>query len=308
MIDIKRILCPIDLSDASQHALEHAVAAAKWFEAHITLLHVYGTPQFVPAPEMPGYVPLVPSPEPEDTIEHLTERVRRFCSSVLIDRSVEILVRKGDPAKEIVRLAEQIPADLLVMGTHGRGGFERLFLGSVTEKVLRSTPSAVLTVPPRSKGPTAGPILYRRILCPIDFSDAATRALQHALSIARHTSARLTVLHVVEDFVDAPQLDVNVHFTVPEYRRYLEEDAIARLKAAVPDEARTWGIVEEQVTAGKASREILRVAAAVEAELIVMGVQGRGAVDRWVFGSTTHRIVREATCPVLTLRAASGEI
>lgn len=304
MIDIKRILCPIDLSDASRDALEHAVAAAKWFGAQITLLHVYGTaPPFVPAPEMPGYVPLVPSPEPQETIENITEDVRRFCSSVSIDGSPEIVVRQGDPAREIVRFAEEMAANLLVMGTHGRGGFERLFLGSVTEKVLRSTRSPVLTVPPRSKGPTAGPVLYKTILCAIDFSDASTRALQHALSIARRTSARLNLLHVVEGLIDALQLDVNVHFTVPEYRRYLEEDAMTRLKAAVPDDSRRWGTVEEQVTSGKASQEILRVAAAVDAELIVIGVQGRGAVDRWVFGSTTHRIVREATCPVLTLRA-----
>jgi nucleotide-binding universal stress UspA family protein len=78
---------------------------------------------------------------------------------------------------------------------------------------------------------------------------------------------------------------------------------MTRLKAAIPEEARTWCKPEERVASGKAYREILRVAAETNAELIVMGVHGRGAIDRWLFGSTTHHVLRETTCPALTLRA-----
>ena len=78
-------------------------------------------------------------------------------------------MREGDATKEIVLLADQLPADLLVLGTHGRSGFERLFLGSVTEKVLRTTRTPVMTIPPPVTQP--GPALYKTILCPLDFSE-----------------------------------------------------------------------------------------------------------------------------------------
>lgn len=123
-----------------------------------------------------------------------------------------------------------------------------------------------------------------------------------ALSLAKETDARLILLHVTEGFIEPAQLGVNVHFTVPEYRQYLEQDAMDRLKAAVPDEARVWCKPEERLTSGKAYREILRVAAEIKTELIVMGVHGRGAMNAWLFGSRTQHVVRHATCPVLTLR------
>jgi nucleotide-binding universal stress UspA family protein len=116
-----------------------------------------------------------------------------------------------------------MPADLLVMGTHGRSGFEALFLGSVTEKVLRSTRVPVLTVPPAVERVES--VVYKTILCPIEFWDASTRALEYALTLAQETGARLILLHVVEQLVDAPQLGEVSQFSVPEYRRYLEEDA-----------------------------------------------------------------------------------
>lgn len=131
MVDIQRILCPIDFSDASRHALEHAAAAARWHEARITVVHVDIT--LTPRDMTEGFV-VLPPVRPGNA----TEAVRRFCTPVLIAGSFEIVVTEGNAAKEIVRLAERMPADLLVMGTHGREGFERLFLGSVTEKVLRT--------------------------------------------------------------------------------------------------------------------------------------------------------------------------
>jgi nucleotide-binding universal stress UspA family protein len=90
---------------------------------------------------------------------------------------------------------------------------------------------------------------------------------------------------------------------VPEYGRQVKRDALTRLKAAIPSEARVWCTPEEFVTMGKAHREILRVATETGAELIVMGVQGRGAVDLMLFGSTTNEVIRTASRPVLTLRS-----
>jgi nucleotide-binding universal stress UspA family protein len=299
MAEIKRVLCPVDLSDTSRHALDHGFAFARWYRARLTVLHVLNVPlPATPAIGAPADLSGLPPLRPED----VAEDIRRFSGLTnRADPTAEVVVLEGSPVREILRQAEEMPADLLVMGTHGRSGFEALFLGSVTEKVLRSTRVPVLTVPPAVERVES--VVYKTILCPIEFSDASTRALEYALTLALETGARLILLHVVEQLVDEPQPGDVGHFSVPEYRRYLEEDARARLQSAVPEEARVWCTPEERVLAGKPYRVILEIAEQETAEVIVMGVHGKGALNRRLFGSTTHHVIREAHCPVLTLRA-----
>jgi nucleotide-binding universal stress UspA family protein len=299
MVSITRILCPVDLSDFSRDALRHALALAEWYDAQVTVCHVYSAPQpLLPVTGMPGNVPLPPPVKPDEIAEH----VRQFCASSFQEsgKPIEIVVTEGNASKEIVLLAEQLPADLLVLGTHGRSGFERLFLGSVTEKVLRTTRAPVMTIPPPVTQP--GPTLYKTILCPLDFSDASTRALEYAVSLAQEADARLILLHVIENLLGEEGASEMGHMRVSEYDRYLKVDAMARLKAVVPETASAWSTPEERVARGRAYREILKVARDEGVELIVMGVQGKSALTRLVFGSTTHHVIREAGCPVLTLR------
>lgn len=300
MTEISRILCPIDFSDTSRHALEHAFAFARWYEARVTVLHVLD----LPLPAMPPSgvlmdVSALPPLRPED----VAEEVRQFSGlSNGADRNrANIAVVKGDPVREILRRADEMPADLLVMGTHGRSGFEALFLGSVTEKVLRSTHVPVLTVP--AAVDRVESVVYKTILCPVEFSDPSTRALEYALTLAKETGARLILLHVIEELLDVSELGGYAHLSVPAYRRQLDEDSRTRLRSAVPEEARVWCTPEERVMSGKAYRVIREVAEQEKAEVIVMGVHGRGALSRRLFGSTTHHVIREARCPVLTLRA-----
>ena len=127
----------------------------------------------------------------------------------------EIIVRLGNVPKEITREAERLPADLLILGTHGRSGFERLFLGSVTEKVLRSTRVPVLTIPPPVQHP--GSPVYKTILCPVDFSDASIRALEYALSLAQQADARLILLHVIENVLGDIGAEQLGHLPLSEY-------------------------------------------------------------------------------------------
>jgi nucleotide-binding universal stress UspA family protein len=300
MVEIKRILCPIDFSEFSRHALDQAHAIAEWYEAEITVLHVVSVSRpLTPAAAMPeaAYVPLPPA-----DLQEIAEEVRRFSASPTPSRGPgpKVVVSEGIPSREIVRHAEALPADLLVMGTHGRSGFERLFLGSVTEKVVRSTQVPVLTVPPPVDQPTT--VRYKTILCPIEFSDPSMRALEYALKLALETDAHLILVHVIEALAEETPPTELSHFNVPEYFRHLEQDARARLKAAVPTDARTWCTPDERVVFGKASRTIVQLAGEEAADIIVMGVHGAGALGRRLFGSTTHHVIREAHCPVLTLR------
>ncbi len=302
MITIRRILCPCDFSEFSTHALGYATALAKWYESSITALHVH--PSVPPPPsEMPVYPqPIALTAEMRETIQ---VELRRFAGRA---RSagvpIEAVLLEGDPVTEILRYARAMPADLVILGTHGRGGFERWVLGSVTEKVLRKAPCPVLTVPRSAPVPApADPAVFRRILCPIDFSRTSLRALDYAFSLAKEADAGLVLMHASEAFPDETPvgpLRADVHG----YLRELEEVARQRLHGLVPEGAREWCKPEILVAPGKPYREILRVAQARETDLIVMGVQGRNALDLMLFGSTTQHVVRQAACPVLTIRAS----
>jgi nucleotide-binding universal stress UspA family protein len=301
MISLNRILCPIDFSDFSLDALRHGLRLAEWYSAPLTLFHVYQASQPLPVEGIPGSVPVFVHADPNEKVEE----VRRFSAPLLeaSGQSVEIVVRSGEAAKEIRQEAERLPYDLLILGTHGRSGFERLVLGSVTEKVLRSTRVPVLTIPPPVR--EAGSPLYKTILCPLDFSAASLRALESALSLAKEADARLILLHAVEDVLGDGGAQSLGHLSVPDYYNQVQHDAVARLRAVVPDDARVWARPEERVVMGRAHRAILTIVADERVDLVVMGVQGQGIVDRLVFGSTTHRVIREAACPVLSLYGTS---
>lgn len=294
MIAIRTILCPIDFSEYSRRALDHAVTIARWYESTITALHV---------------CPIVPVAA-YAAREQLMAEVTRFVEAENAPGvPIEIMIGEGDVANEILRQANALGADLLVIGTHGRSGFDRLVLGSATEKVLRKADCPVLSVPRRVPDAVpAAPTLFKRILCPVDFSDCSLNALHYAMSLAQEADARLTVLHAMVYHLEeeAPEmyetLIADRHLSVPEFRSRCEEHSRERLAAAVPDAVRAYCIVETMLATGKPYREILRVAGEQQADLIVMGVQGRGAADLMFFGSTTQHVVRQATCPVLTLR------
>jgi nucleotide-binding universal stress UspA family protein len=292
------ILCPIDFSDVSRHALEHAVMFARWYDAPVTGLFVY-SPVFAPAPG-PGMYAYAAPPVMEQIDRAAYERdvlsFVRLANAPDIDVSARIEI--GLPAQEIVKVATTLPADLVVIGTHGTGGFEHLMLGSIAEKVLRTCPVPVLTVPARARATSKLP--FKRVLCPIDFSEPSKTALQLALSIAEEGDADITILHVLDSPADEPL--ATRHFTVPEFRREYESWARDELQALVPDEVRDWCRPTTRVSHGKPYREILGVATEDSADVIVMGVHGRNALDLMLFGSTTNQVVRRATCPVLTVR------
>jgi nucleotide-binding universal stress UspA family protein len=309
VIEIKTILCPVDFSDHARRALDQAVAIARWYDSTITVFHVHAAPP--PAAyglESPPPVGMVLTQEDR---ERLTAAMARFAETATESGvPIEFAIGQGtSAANEILRQASSMRADLLTIGTHGRSGFDRLLLGSVTEKVLRKAQCPVLTVPQRLPDAVpAAPVVFTRILCPIDFSDSSLHALNYAMSLAQEADARLTLLHVmVYDLAaEAPEMyDTAIadrRLTVTDYRTRCEQYAKDRLQAVVPDTVRAYCTVETMLATGRPYREILRVAAEQQADLIVMGVQGRGAADLMLFGSTTQHVVRQATCPVLTLR------
>ena len=291
-----RILCPVDFSDVSRHALEHALLIARWYGAPVTGLFVY-SPVFAP-PAGPGLHAYATAPviEQIDKAEYERDVLSFVRAATVPGIEVTARVEIGLPAQEIVKAATALAADLVVIGTHGAGAFEHLLLGSIAEKVLRTCPVPVLTVPDRAR--TTSQLPYKRVLCPIDFSEPSKAALKLALSIAEEGNADITILHVFDSLTDEPM--AARHFTVPEFRREYERSAADQLQALVPETARCRPTA--RVSHGKAYRRILAAAAEDCADVIVMGVHGRHPLDLMLFGSTTNQVVRRATCPVLTVR------
>jgi nucleotide-binding universal stress UspA family protein len=300
VISIRRILCPTDLSDVAPRAFGHALALARVHQAEVELA-------YVSEPLLPG--PVAPASYPPWAVldpalrGRLTEALEVLAAPAAQTRTpIRFGVYEGRVVAEILDRARSWPADVVVMGTHGRGGFERFVLGSVTEKVLRKAPCPVLTVPPPAPGlQPDGSVLFRRIVCPVDFSGASSAALGYALRLAEESRAEITVLHVLEWLAEEEPRARIAGFDVPEYRRWLEKDARARLHALVPDEARDWCRPREVVVGGRPWPEVLRVAEETSADLVVMGVRGRSPVDLALFGSTTHHVVRGARCPVMVV-------
>ncbi len=298
MIEVRKILCPTDFSEFSDWALELALPMARWFKSEISVMHV--VPRVLMHPEYFPYMqePVLPSPDvrnqAQEELDRYAERVRET------GIETQVCLEEGDSVEELLVKAEQWPADLIVMGTHGRRGFERLVLGSVTEKVLRKAPCPVLTVCCAPKVDKAKEGIFKRILCPMDFSMPSLKALEFALSLAQEADAKLTLLHVVESFFDESR---GKSGSRSEVRARIEKECLEKLKGVVPLEAHDWCEPEEIVLTGRPYQLILRMAEEQEADLIVMGVHGRSAVNLMLFGSTTHHVVRQTRCPVLVIRS-----
>jgi nucleotide-binding universal stress UspA family protein len=306
MIEIRRILSPTDFSDMSRHALDHAAALARWYDSRLTLLYVH--PAMTVATLTPG-APMLPgailSPEDGAQIRHNLEEFAR--AEIGSGLPLECVFREGDPAATIVEMAAEEDVDLVVLGTHGRSGFERLAMGSVAEKVLRRAACPVLTVPPRAGDVVPVPAtLFRHVLCAVDLSASSLRALDYAMSIAQEAGGELTVVHALELLPEDVGLESSwaTRRSVAEHIASTRDERQAQLEAAIPAAVRDYCQVNLVMTSGKPYRDVLREAESRQSDLIVLGVHGRNPLDLLFFGSTTQQVVRRARCPVLTVRSA----
>jgi len=293
MIDINRILCPIDFSGFSDRALAYAMRIAVWADAKLHVLHV------VP----PLATGTLAAASRELAGRHLQSAVERCrLPGVTVDTE---LVESTETAARILDAAEACDADLIVTGSHGRRGAERVFLGSVVEALLHKCTRPMLVIPSHLDPAQAEPrAAFSRIVCAVDFSLTSLNALAHALAIAAESQAKLTLLHVIEMPPELEQPPPPPYFDVEPIRAEAEAAGLTKLRALVPEHARDYCTVETAVLEGGVSRQLLRMAASRNADLIVLGVHGRSAFDLAFFGSNSKDVIRQAHCPVLIVPAA----
>jgi nucleotide-binding universal stress UspA family protein len=301
MTGFKRILCPVDFSACSRHALDEAIAIAHLYDGCVTALHVF--PIAIPADPFGGLPDFQPFRLTDRHRAHILGQLSAFTTAEGAEpRRITVALREGvDVHAEILEAANQMKSDVIVVGTHGRSGFQHVMLGSVAEKVLHKANCPVLTVPSRApEAVPAGPVPFARILCGVDFSECSLTALRNAVALASHARAHLDVLSVVQLI---PMYETTG--ATPLYYPGLLDDLKADMQKRLDSEVATAAgdmKVERFVTAGSPHREIVRVAAERKAELIVLGAVSHGPIDHVFFGSTTNHVVRRAGCPVLTVR------
>lgn len=297
MIRFERILCPTDFSKFSFRAADYAVSLARHYDGEVHFLHV------IPASLMhPDQYPYMAQPVRVDP-ELRQRALDRLDAFVALSRAEGVRTRfsvsEGAPMTAILGTAESDRSSLVCLGTHGREGFERLVLGSVTEKVLRRAKCPVLTVSEPGEEQTAKPTEFKNILCAVDFATPSLKAVEYSLSLAQEAGGRITLFNAVEWFSEEPGWETTVG--IPDYREQMEEQVRKRLEEIVPREVLDWCEVEVIVRSGKAYREILALAEEKETDVVVMGVRGRNPLDIMLFGSTTEHVVRQSRCPVLTI-------
>lgn len=302
MIRFKRILCPTDFSKYSFRAADYAVALARHYGGEVHFMHV--VPEVLLHPDQYPYLVEPVRAEPE-----LRQRaLDRLDAFVALTRAEQIesrfSVQEGRPVGTILEAAEDDGSDLICLGTHGREGVERLVLGSVAEKVLRKAQCPVMTISEPGEEGAIQPAVFETIVCAIDFARLSLRSLDYALSLAQEAGGKLLLVNVVEWFSEEPGWETK--FNVDAYRKEMEASVQERLDEAIPDEARDWCEIETVVKSGKAYREILELADARSADLVIMGVRGRNPLDLMLFGSTTQHVVRHAACPVMTIAGGAA--
>jgi nucleotide-binding universal stress UspA family protein len=291
MTKFQRILCPVDFSDFSLNAYAYAGSLAQHYKAHLSLLNVV-QPLTVTYPYY--YMPAQMTRPYSELVDEARRQLRELAEKHAPDAvQPELIVEEGFVADAILGFAANQKADLIVMGTHGRRGLDRLVIGSVTERVLRKSPQPVLAVrkPGQdfvSPGPQQNPVSLRKVLLCTDFSDTAQRALGYAVSLALEYKSELTLFHVIEHGETNERLQAGTA-------------ALEELRNSISPAVGEACSIRTMVRAGKPYEEIIRLALEDRTDLIILGVRGRNAVDLALFGSTTHRVLQLGPCPTLTV-------
>ena len=294
MLAINKILFPTDLSACAESAFQHAAFLAEWHDAELLILNVAGRHMYdyrAMREDFPFSDDALASmlTAAQDGEQHLPE----LASLKIRQEQLE----KASASMSILEYADANDADLIVMGTHGRSGTDRLLMGSVAEEVVRKAKCPVLTI--RADGSVAPGQAVRRILVPLDFSELSEQALLHAKELALTYGARLDLLHVVEEVTLPNAYGVEpVNIVVPEVVENSE-----RYLADLAERVLGHEHIVAHVITGYAVSTILDFAGRNEIDLMVIATHGRTGLERWMMGSVAERVVRRAPCPVFTVKS-----
>ena len=303
MEDFKRLLIPLDFSEGSREALRRGVEIARASGAELVLQTVI---------EQREVNTLAYMFRGDDLNKHLVHRFDSALASAIeeaggADLTYRKVVTLGTPFLEVLKVGLRVGADLIVISSRSSGGLNDIFpLANTTYKVLRQSPCSVYSVPLPEVPATEPDASARPILVPVDFSDYSRRALHRAVTLARQSKARLHLLNVIEGSRD------------DSLREVYHESSSGTPDAATPPGPSSFdhfladfdldGLdTTTQVADRNASQAIVRVAAEIKADLIVIGSHGRGnLLQNLLLGGTVYQVVRRAGCGVMVVKPKSA--
>lgn len=297
------ILVPLDGSPLAEQALEHAASLAGLLEAPVVLTRV---PEPLIVPVMSAGIWITHEVETAEARAQAEAYLAEVAARPVLDgiRVSQRIAHSPVPAG-LLELINEVAPQLVVMSTHGRSGLQRVVLGSVADKILRSAPCSVYLVPSAAPAEAAHP---ERILLPLDGSELAEAALAPARDLARASGAELILCRVP---------------TLPGYSTVVPENA-AMIPALLREESRrAEGYLSQHVDAlraeglrargqvalveaGTVVEGLIDAADKVDADLILLCSHGRSGLGRWLFGSVADGLVRQARRPVWLVKQASA--
>jgi nucleotide-binding universal stress UspA family protein len=284
----RSILCPTDFSKGSERALELAIAWAEREQSALELLHVLEPPIYTFPGDVTGLANDLYGSLSRDLDALMAKRLTTVRER--LPTATGVVVR-GQPYREILARAEALDASLIVMGTTGLGAIARAILGSVADRVLRSSARPILLVPEDGRAVSLVP---KVILAPSDFSLAAQRAISRTVLFAQQIGARVEILHTYEvpPFVERDvKLAEGLRSAVAVEVREAHRDVVALSN------------VDARAREGAPAPTIVSMAEEEHADLVAIASTGRGLVSSLLLGGVTDRVVRTSHVPVLVLRS-----
>jgi nucleotide-binding universal stress UspA family protein len=302
-LQLRNVLCPVDLSEASERALRAAVWIASHYQSRLYVQHTFpalgDNSQRRPGTSL--RIEELPAELQSKEIE-LRRMIEKAGTGAV---SLTVLLNDGDARERILETIRAREIDLMVIGTRGHRGLKRLVQGSLTERVVHevSCPALVLN----RRGAQAAqrarfdPLRLKNILVPVNLSGQSMRLVLYALRWAWEPASRVILLHTVET---APPALGKLSDLLPEYGSDIEKrlrEADGKMRALVPFPNRLPCQMEFEVRDGEPKAQILRVAKERKADLILMGARmwaGPGST----LGSTIAGVIRDGRFPVLAIR------
>jgi len=288
-VGIHNVLIATDFSACSNQALDIALKLAKEHRAEAYVVLVVPSDDFLIAgPE--AYVAAHEAARRD--LESIKLELKNT-ASYIEGSDYHLYLLEGDVAASILNFAKQKQIDLIVMGTHGRGGLGKAILGSVAESVFRGSTVPVMTIGPHARHAVQA-LAPKNILVAADFTPASERAARYAAGMAAEYGSSLTLLHVLN-----PK-EMN---QVPDQPRVVHEVEAKLADLLGPEQTTPFTALVET---GRVVPTILHTAYEIAADLLVMGVRpALPALSRFMWPNA-YEIVRESSCPVLTVRESAG--
>ncbi|MEX0771983.1 MAG: universal stress protein [Balneolales bacterium] len=290
------ILVPLDFSELGNRALIAARTFVNIFGGKITPFHAY-----IPIADLDGFYYMGTGFSAQDNFteiekvlfDRLTETAENHVDKSLLAPAV---VDVGNPAQAICHVASDY--DIVVMGTHGRTGFSRLFMGSATDKVLRICQKPVLVVEEHSKLDE-----IKSILVTTDFSENSTRAFPIAMEIAEGSGGKIDLVHIVsKEALGAGDDDEAANNTASSRKKELEE-MINKHFRGMGDRVHAKTLISDK-SPHEAIAELNKTS---RYNLIVMSTVGRTGLEYLRMGSTTSNVARHVETAVLSINPGRDE-